>query len=48
MMLPCVVVLMLVALMGYEMVRSMSGYKQPMPLTRALVEAVAPNELPKE
>jgi len=48
MMLPCVVVLFLVTLMGYEMVRSMQGYKTPLPLTKALVSTFAPDSLPKD
>ena len=48
MLLPSVVVLFIVTLMGYELVRTMQGYKQPSPLTRTLVDTFAPDSLPKE
>lgn len=39
-MLPCVIVLLLVGMMGFEMVQSMTGYKQPGLVTRTLSSLV--------
>jgi hypothetical protein len=45
-MLPCVVVMFLVMLMGFEMIRSMNGYHRPNSLTQAIVSQFS-DDLPK-
>jgi hypothetical protein len=52
-MLPCVVVMFLVGIMGYEMIHSMWGYHQPMPVTSTLLKPLAqmffaPTDLPQD
>jgi hypothetical protein len=39
-MLPCLVVMVLVGIMGFELVQQMTGYQQPGPLTKAIAEMV--------
>jgi hypothetical protein len=41
-MLPCVIVMFLVGLMGFELVQSMAGYKQPGMITKAISGLVMP------
>jgi hypothetical protein len=46
-MLLCVVIMFLSTLMGLELIRTMTGYRQPSTLTRAIVQQFAGDELPK-
>jgi hypothetical protein len=39
-MLPCVVVMVLVGIMGFEMLQHMTGYKPAGPLTRTLGDII--------
>ena len=42
-MLPCVIVMFLVGILGYELVQSSAGLKPPGPLTLAIAEMVGQN-----